>query len=321
MNNIYYSLVLLVQRTEMKKAEPGSRIFEEMLDIKQEDKIGKRQIGDTIGESDKAAVVETDSTDKEDQVDDEDNQEDEVEEKEDTELNHGVQIMQAFSISSLRNKHDPRGELKDLSERDKVLISYLFFKEFEEEYSFILTTPKIELNVVYSGGMKIDHHQKLADIYEESRPCYDMFKKYIHEASEYNKFVNDQGHVQNYVEHAKKVSILESRRGVTGRQVRNLIKVFMSKVEAALGTLKDDIDTSKQIVLNPDEQIKFDLKADQKKRLKGKPIKECIMEVYCFVKALAFRIEKGDLFGGVIEMSQEEFENNFESTTQPSEPY
>ena len=115
----------------------------------------------------------------------------------------------------------------------------------------------------------------------------------------------------NYVNHAKKASLLESRRGTSGREVRNMMKEYLRKVEGLLGTLKNDMRNEKQILANPEDAIKFDLAADQRKRLNGKPIKQAVMEVYCFVGALAARIEDGDLFGGVLEMNEEEFEKSF----------
>jgi hypothetical protein len=219
--------------------------------------------------------------------------------------------MQIHPLPALRRKHDPKDELQHIKMQDKVLIAYLFFKEFDEEYSFILTTPKLKLNVVYRDGRKIDYHQLLADTYEQIRPVFEMFKKYRHETEEFNKVVAEGGMAANYVNHAKKASLLESRRGTSGREVRNMMKEYLRKVEGLLGTLKNDMRNEKQILANPEDAIKFDLAADQRKRLNGKPIKQAVMEVYCFVGALAARIEDGDLFGGVLEMNEEEFEKSF----------
>lgn len=318
MNNLYYSFVKLAQRAEMKKAEPGSRLFEEMIGVVHDDKIGTRKPGQPIGEGEKkekkekkAEKKDEDSEEEQDEEEGEEEAEEKEESEEEKEYAYGMRLMQIHTLPALRRKHDPKGEMSKLNIKDKVFISYLFFKEFDEEYSFILTTPKVKLNVVYRDGRKVDYHQMLADTYEQIRPVFEMFKKYRHEAEEFAKVVAEGGMSANYVNHAKKASLLESRRGSSGREVRNQMKDYLRKVEGLLGTLKRDMRNEKAILVNPEDQIKFDLAADQKKRLNGKPVKQAIMEVFCYVGALAARIEDGDLFGGVLEMSDEEFEKSF----------
>ncbi len=324
MNDLYYSFVKLAQRAEMKKAEPGSRIFEEMIGVVHEDKIGTRKPGDPLGEGQKIDKKETPQDEAKGAPDQEgEGEEAEAEKKEETdadkEYQYGMRLMSLYTLPALRKKHDPRDELAGLNMRDKVLISYLYFKEFDHEYSFILTTPKMKLNVVYRDGRKVDYHQLLADTYEQIRPVFELFKKYRHETEEFNKVVSEGGMAANYVNHAKKASMLESRRGATGREVRNAMKDYLRKVEGLLDTLKKDMRAEKQILVSPDDPVKFDLAADQKKRLNGKPVKQAVMEVYCFVGALASRIDNGDLFGGVLEMSEEEFEKSFPGSAAESQ--
>lgn len=314
MNDIYYNLVLLAQRAEMKKAEPGSRLFEEMIGVIQEDKIGSRKLGESIGsvkleKKDKPADAATEEKAEEDS--EEETESEPVEDQDSLELEHGMKLMQMHSVAALRQKH-AMPEAKELNDRDKVLLSMLFFKEFDAEYSFILTTPKIELNVIYNEGRKIDYRQILADVFETSRTSYEIFRKYAQETAEYMKGSQEGGvNPANYVNHAKKMQLLESKRGASGREARNEIKNYMRRVEKELRILKEDMAGGEKIVKNKDGILKFDLAADQKKRLNGKQVKEAVMETYCFARALAQRIENGDLFGGVIEMSEEEYARSF----------
>lgn len=317
MNSIYPDLVLIAQRAEMKKAEPGTRLFDDMIGVLDSDRIGKRQSGEGLGQlaEDKAAKKDGDGNEQADGEGGEEGAEEKAEAKppsqEDKELAYGYRIMRIFTIESLRKKHDSRGDFKTLNDPDKVLISYLYFLEFEEEYSFILTTPQIHLEPMYTGGVKHDYRQKMRDVYEESRLVEDSFKKYLHEGSEYNRIVGESVDPARYVEHAKKVEILEARRGPSGREARIEIKEYMMKVNALLRALISDMRGPNKIVTNRDDVIQFQMERDKRKRLNGKPVKDCIMQAYCFTSALIDRLEGGDLFGGVVELNAEEFEAAF----------
>ncbi|MBI3395020.1 MAG: hypothetical protein HY042_04220 [Spirochaetia bacterium] len=316
MNDVFPALVLIAQRIEMRKADPGTRIFDEMVGARLEDRPGKRRAGDPIlAQQVKKPAAQTEEQKTEEaakEVKEEEKPEETAEEAAPADpferhFAHGAALLAAVSVPQLRQKYATRNEWAAVSDRDKVLITVLLLMQFEDEYSFILTTPKIQLNPIHVNGMKVDFRQKMADIFRESRSCYDAFKKYVQECEEYQKTYNEHPSGGNYVEHAKRVSLLESRRGVTGRAIRTNVKNYMSSVRDTLGQLIEDMRTSRRIVNNMDEPVKFDMQIESKKRLQGRPVKECIQEAFCYALAASRRIEKGDLFGGVLEMSEEEF--------------
>ncbi|MBX7058733.1 MAG: hypothetical protein K1X75_11765 [Leptospirales bacterium] len=358
MNDIYPDLALAAQRMEMKRAEPGTRLFEDMIGFDPALRPGGRKAGDALSnrlgriqsEAEQAAeAAQSDQADSNVDENDQDQNETEAESTEESsatvagdgtgatavgedgvgddlapqakkqpkeidpskELTYGYRLMRIQSLPTLRSKHDPKSELKDLPERDKAFVAYLLFKEFEEEYSFILTTPQIKVNASYQGGVKIDYRQKMRDVYEESRRVEDHFRKYAHEAREHLKILEEATSPQSYVEHAKKVGILESRRGVTSRETRLQIKEFSSRVAEVLRALIHDMRGANQIVSNREDAIRFEIDRDKRKRLNGKAIKDCIMQSYCYSVGLADRLEHGDLFGGVLELSEEEFQSAF----------
>lgn len=321
MNSIYPDLVLLAQRSEMKKAEPGTRLFDDMIGVMDGDRVGQRTAGEGLGElaDDKSAekAADPEAENKED-PENADGEEEAGEEKaakepsqEDKELTYGYRIMKIFTIETLRKKHDKRGDYAALKDTDKVLISYLYFLEFEEEYSFILTTPQIHLEPMYQGGVKHDYRQKMRDVYEESRLVEDSFKKYLHEGSEYNRIVGESVDPARYVEHAKKVEILDARRGPSGREARIEIKEYMEKVNALLHALISDMRGPNTIVTNRDDVVQFQMERDRRKRLNGKPVKDCAMQAYCFTSGFIDRLDSGDLFGGIIDLNEEEFAEAF----------
>lgn len=50
---------------------------------------------------------------------------------------------------------------------------------------------------------------------------------------------------------------------------------------------------------------------ESRKRLNKKPVKQCIMEAYCYLMALYDRLETGDLFGGLVELTPEQMKSSF----------
>lgn len=68
-----------------------------------------------------------------------------------------------------------------------------------------------------------------------------------------------------------------------------------------------------------DDVISLDA-MEAKKRLNKKPIKQCIMESYCYVMALSDRIESGDLYGGLVELTPEQMKESFGIEMQTTPP-
>ncbi len=318
MEKIFPLLVMLAQRAEMKRAEPGTRLFEEILGVVNDDRPGRRRPGEPVrGQpvvvkkptaeekpGDAAASTSEPGTEADKAAEEKPN----VDSRE-AEYTHGMRLLSSYGVPALRQKYGGR-DWAAVADADKVMISILYLMEFEEEYSFVLTTPKIKINAAYVNGVKVDYRQKLADIVQGSRSCYDGFRKYAQECEEYQK-VAKESVSGNYVEHAKRLSLQDTRRGASGRTVRVGVKTYMNGVVETLNVVIEDIRASGQIVSNPDEPVKFDVALEAKKRMQGRTVRECITEAYCYALALLRRLEQGDLFGGVLEVTQDEYDRSF----------
>ncbi len=342
MEQVYPSLVALAQRAEMKKAEPGTRLFESMIGVVESDKLGKitgsstevqeanRQTSQKQASEEENKEASSEKTDNAELAEDEaldaselnsdgaeESQEEgasesnEPESQGQKELQYGMQVMGSFPIDELRKRYDPKGEWKLVPYQDKVVIAYLFLRLFEDEFSVVLTTPQIKLHTAYRGGVKIDYRERMSDCLEKIRQPYDYFKTYIHECLEFHRAARDSAQAGNYVEHAKKVSFHDSRRGQSGRQTRIQIKDFMDEVNTILTEIIEDFRAGGSTLSNGEDSLQFDLKPNEGMRLDGKKVKEALMETSCFAKALAHRLESGDLYGGVIEMNTEDYQKSF----------
>lgn len=316
MNGIYPALVLLAQRAEMKKAEPGSFLFEEMINVQQEEKLGKRKVGEGLGpiaEQVKVEKTDTESTDEE--TPEEDQVEEVVEEEEELPAGSpraiGMGIMNSISIAEIRKKFDTRNEYGKLKDVDKVLISFMLFRYFEYEYSLLLTTPKIQLNSVYRNGKKVDLRRSMSDLLGNSRTVYERMRNYMHEVEEFEKHVSESNMSSNYVEHQKRLSILDARRASSGREVRVQIQDLMRKINNAFEFLLKDMKEGTNVVGNKDDIMKFDAQLEAGRKLEGKTVYDCISEAGAFTTTMHDRLEGGDLFGGHVEMTPEEFQKSF----------
>ncbi|WP_425460594.1 hypothetical protein [Leptospira ilyithenensis] len=306
-NTFFEKLYLVVIRAENKNIPLVSRYMESLLGIFPEDRPGQRKAGENVpgGVDPKAKAEEAKKQEEEKEKAKEDEKEPVSLSKEEA---YGLRLMQMYSIAKLRKKFDPKNEFGFVPDSDKVLLSYFYFREFDDEYSFVLTTKKIDLKLVHLNGVKIDYRQKMLDIYESTRPVTDQYRIYLDVIRELQKHKANPG--ANYIEASKKLTTIEQKRTGQSRTVRMGIKEFAQRSRDILLDLIKDMKSKKEIVVNMNDVITFDA-MESRKRLNKKPIKQCVMEAYCFALALFDRIESGDLYGGLVELTPEQMKESF----------
>ena len=329
MNDIFPSLVLLAQRAEMMRAEPFTELFEDMIGASKEERPGIRKAGEPLK---KTTLSVRESSADEIEIDVNEDLTEEEQETKDTffdenedvpqadEFSYGNKLLQLFPLNEIRKKLDARNEWSILKNEDKILITYLLFRIFEDEFSFVLSSSKIQMNSFQGAGNRVDLKRTMAVTLDRSHNCHDGFRKYLREATEYHRVETESTSSVNYVEHAKLISMLEGRRGTAGRQFKTSIQEFMAQIRSLLNPLIEDMKGSSKIVLNVDEVITFDLPGEATKRLNGKSVKQCLFEAYAFASALARQLEGGYLYGGVIEMNPEEFSSIFLGAREEPDP-
>ncbi|MDH5720998.1 MAG: hypothetical protein OEZ13_10375 [Spirochaetia bacterium] len=313
-------LLLLISRIDGMDYAAGSPFLEKAIEVKNEDKIGKRKSGDLGSLSSASGEIEDseenpEGESTENKTEEGQEEKEEVEEEENPvlqtkEYQYGMNLMKMYSLAQLAQKHDPRKRYNAAPLKDKVLLSFLYFLEFDTEYSFVLTTNKIQMNVDYSGTAKNDYKRILADVYNESRDIIKEFEKYVEAKKEFKNVMERKTHT-NYIEQSKLETKIKSNAEMQGRLTRGLIRTYMSDTSKNLAILISDMKEKKQIVLNMDEALKFSSDIEGNKRLNGKSVSECIMTAYCFATALKERLTTGDFFGGIIEIPDEEMAQIF----------
>jgi hypothetical protein len=303
-----FHLICLADGTDYP---PFSPLLEKAIQVAENDKLGQRKKGDES--SLEGSVAETPVEAAGEEKPEEKKEEEKKGGIYDTkEYQYGASLMKINQPPALVERYDKsKRMLEKVAINDRILLSYLYFLEFDYEYSFALTTNKIVINVDYSGGVKSDYKKQMADLYNESRAIIKAYEKYEEMLQEYKQAKDRKS--TNYIEKSKLEEKAKGRADMEGRNTRGLIRTFMENVAKSMAFLITDMKGAKQIVGNMEDLIKFDSELERKKRLNGKPVKQCIMDAYCYAVTFKERLANGDLFP-LTPMTDEEMIASFGST-------
>ncbi|MCX7678880.1 MAG: hypothetical protein N2316_06645 [Spirochaetes bacterium] len=273
----------------------GDNRIETMLEIKPDDKPGKRVKGAEITEVEVPLPGNLASQTSEDK------------EPLSSEIKKGIELMYTLDMKKLRKEFDRENRFKFVKENDPIIITRLLLQEFDQEYSLILTTNKIKYNTIYESAGKIDYRTRLSDLYNGMRECFDVVRQYTDALEVYEKTRNDRPFSNTqYIEYSKKLTQLEKALKNLTAQARMTISSYMEKVANELKNLIDDMNGRQLIVANPQDVLVFESELEGEKKLSGKKVYECIYLTHCFAAALSYRLSlSGDLGGKAPEANEE----------------
>jgi len=219
--------------------------------------------------------------------------------KVDQAIKDGLKLMYELDNKMLRFQYDKKGEFELLNNTDKALHTYLLFKEFENEYSFILTTNQIRYNVDYSTNVKIDYRTKMQDIFNKLNKCQESFKNYYEINKEYDKVYNEKPtNNTQYITYSKKLDEITEKKTIAGITYRNVIKKFMDDLVAELRILINDTNSEQKFIANPQDIFEFNKAIEGEKKLNKRKIYDSVTALYNFASAFSYRISPaGDLSG------------------------
>ncbi len=223
----------------------------------------------------------------------------EAEEQLPEEVRKGLAIMNALDLKKLRAIYDKSGIFKYVRDNDKILLAHIFFREFDEEYSFILTTNKIKYNVQFTHNGKVDYRIKLSDLYNDLRRCMNVFKDYADAIESYEKARNEKPTSSaQYIDYSNRLTGMDKKKAGVGKNVRMTVRAFMENVIGELGILIADMNGEQRIVENPQDVLGFESSIEGSKKMNGRKIYEAIIAAYYYASAFAYRLSPGgDLFG------------------------
>ena len=299
----FEKIYLAVLRHNNKNIPLESKYMEVFLDIKNDERIGSLKNFNFIEIVPKDEEPKTETDPKEEE--NEDKKEEEIPEI----VKHGLELMGAINLENLRKKYDPKKEFSDVNISDKAFVSYLFFQEFDVEYSLVLTTKKVVVNSINEKGLKIDYREKLGSIYELNRNCMEQFRLYVESVREYEKVKSTP--LVNYIEQSKKMTQMDQKKNIQSRSTRVTIKEYIEKIAVILNTFLEDMEKEKAIIGNPDEILNFD-NVESKKKLNKKKIRDAIYDSCAFCNGLLNKLsDSGELYGAGLELTPEQLKNSY----------
>ncbi len=223
------------------------------------------------------------------------------------EIEKGLDLMYRLDTNRMRSQYERDNEFQFVKDTDKILMAHMLFKEFDKEYSFILTTNKIKYNVQFTQEGKVDYRLKLTDIYNDLRSCMNVFKDYADVIAVYEKLRNEKP-VSNaqYIEYTNRLSAMDKKKNLTGKNVRMAIRAYMEKVAEMLKILVADMSSPQKIIQNPQEILSFESGIEGSKKMENKKVYEAITAAFYYASAFVYRLgPSGDLHGE-LEFNEEE---------------
>ena len=295
---LYPKLLWLVYSYFGRTITPATKDFEAALSIMPQDKPGNRTAA--------SGPVDLEFAPREEEpLQDTEAEEAEPEKKLPEEVLKGLEMMSRTDFRNFRQERakDSLLHLDTITDADRVFITYMLFSEFDKEYSVVLTTNKIKLNVIYhqAGTGKADYRTTMSDVYDAMRLCDDAFKEYSNIVDVYEKArrekptTNDQ-----YIRYTKLMTELLQKRKTESKKVRDVVSTFFRRVSETLIVLIKDMNSQQMVVANPQDILTLEGTTEKARKLNGKKVYEAIAYAYCFASAFVYRLSlDGDLSGGV----------------------
>ncbi|MCR4421636.1 MAG: hypothetical protein NUV32_04050 [Exilispira sp.] len=190
------------------------------------------------------------------------------------------------------------GILQRLKVNDKITLTYIFYKELNEQYTTFMTLKEIGYKIDYEEHKKIDVKSELNNVLNSLNLLYQDFESYA-ESSLKTKIKSEQTFYDETLKADKEEMVKLSV------SIRNkLIEILQSFLIVIMKVIKDYTDKKFHIIDNPDEKLFIDEKLHGVKKLNGKPIIYIFTKAYYFIKAFIYRLEKTDLSGLKIEIDE-----------------
>ena len=307
LDTIFPRLVLLLSKVDKKNYKSFTPDFDEAIQYTPV-LFGKRIKGDKVKNLNVIQIGEEKNTTEEETIEEEIVEDEEIQGSQ--EYEYGSNIMKMLSPKILKAKHDPQNKKSSfLHDRDKTFLTYLYYEEFDQEYSFILMTRQLRLEPEVVVGVKVDYVSQLKSIYEDSRHIVRAFEEYGEEVKNCvallkssSSFVAGSSH---YIERSKLEENSKKKVLASGMNVRKLIKKYMDSVSRIMARFISDLQEEEpKIVQNPGTTVELsvDSNSSVKRRLNNKTIKDCILEVYCYSLAFDEKLSSKELAGSQVEI-------------------
>lgn len=215
----------------------------------------------------------------------------------------GIKLMQCVDMEGVIQGHRELFKLDKASREDKVFLIFVYFKEFEKEYSFLLTSYKVVIRPLFEENKRINYKDKLNSLYTPITGFNVLFKDYFDIIHEIQEIKEDA--VMNEITRYNRMTALEGKRSKLGYEIKNDMVKHLTELKLNLDKFINDYNGEKRIIENPDDDLHFNIEVEGVKKVEGKRIIDAVIEIDAFVSAFLFRLnEGGDLLGLSSELKQ-----------------
>jgi hypothetical protein len=191
---------------------------------------------------------------------------------------------------------------------EKLLEYYFLFKDFDVEYSFIMTTSQLRINTTLEGGTRIDVKSDFDNLYIRFSEINSYLKEYLKLLQQFYKIKEDLRDSHMLLD--QKLSNLKLKRIQTLNEIRSRSAVFFKKLAVILQTLIEDYNTDKKFLQNGDDILHFQLELGDKRKFENTKIISFILITFSFVSALHYYLTSGKLSGKGLFLHNDEKEKD-----------
>ncbi|MFN3411213.1 MAG: hypothetical protein ACK4YF_03540 [Exilispira sp.] len=188
--------------------------------------------------------------------------------------------------------------LQRINSDDKIALTYIFYKELNEQYTIFMTSKDIGYKIKFEEHKKVDIKTDLNNVLNSLNLLYQDFELYA-ENSLKLKIKSEQTFYDETLNQDKENMLKLSV------SIRNkLIEILQNFLVITMKIIKDYTDKNFFLIDNPEEKLYLDERLHGIKKFNGKPIIYIYTRAYYFIKAFIYRLEKTDLSGLKLEIEE-----------------
>ncbi|HOV13516.1 MAG TPA: hypothetical protein PK771_04465 [Spirochaetota bacterium] len=215
----------------------------------------------------------------------------------------GLQIIDNV-IEKIKTKSKDDSKAKNFQPNEKMLHFYFLFKEFDEEFSFILTTSQIRITPRTEGGKRIDIKSEFDEENIKFNEVNSFVREYFSLMEQFNKLNEELRN--NPIALSQKITLLNSKRMQTFNEIRTRSSVFFKRFSISLQKLINDYNQEKILLQNGDDLLHFQVELGEKRKFEGISIIKAIAAAFSFSSALHYYVTSGKLSSKGLLLDQEE---------------
>ncbi len=222
-------------------------------------------------------------------------------------LNKGIELIrETVDFAKLLAYYREQRDLRALfSLNDKVFLTYALVDFYDKEFSFLFNSSKVQFNVIFNYGNRLDMKKELSDCYYKLNSVYERVNEYLKIMREIRKM--DKDSYVSYEEKATRLNQYSAQRSQTSRKMRKEAQGLFETFSKTLLFVITDYAGPKTLLQNPDDPLEFNKKLDGVRIAHGKKAIEAIEEAYNMSFAINFLLTDGELGGYSVMLNKPAF--------------